>query len=312
MTRYRRDSGQATVLTVLFLAVLIAMAAAVLDVGSWYRADRALQATADAAALAGAQALPENPAAATALALQYAGKNGGGITAGDISITTTVLPNDTIAVDGERSAPGFFAKIFSIDSVTVGAGAKARAGGASAAQYVAPIVVNEKHPKLQCDPPPCSGPEHATEIDLIKLFGSGSSDAAGAFGLIDLRADGSGNPGASEMAGWMLNGFDQYMAIGNYDSAPSANFNNSQFKGALDLRLNTEVLFPIYRKITGSGTNAEYEIIGWVGFVPTSFKATGSSGKVYGYFTKVIWEGILTSSGSGSLSTGVKTVSLVE
>jgi hypothetical protein len=311
MTRHKRDCGQATVLTVLFLTVLVAMAAAVLDVGSWYRADRALQATADAAALAGAQALPEDPTTARALALEYAGKNGGGISAGDVSITGTVVANDTITVEGDRPAPGFFAKIFSIDSVTVRAGAKARAGGISAAKYVAPIVVNEKHPKLQCDPPPCSGPEHATELDLIKLFGGGGgSDAAGAFGLIDLRENGGGNPGASEIAGWMENGADWYMPLGNYDSAPSANFNNGQFRAALDLRLNTEVLFPIYRKITGQGTNAEYEIIGWVGFVPTSFKATGSSGKVYGYFTKVIWEGLLATSGGPSF--GAKTVSLVE
>ena len=56
--RARSDHGQATVLTVVFLVVLLGMAALVLDIGSWYRADRATQSTADAAALAGAQALP--------------------------------------------------------------------------------------------------------------------------------------------------------------------------------------------------------------------------------------------------------------
>ena len=57
----RSDRGQATVLTLVFLVVLLGMAALVLDIGSWYRADRATQNTADAAALAGAQALPSNP-----------------------------------------------------------------------------------------------------------------------------------------------------------------------------------------------------------------------------------------------------------
>ena len=56
--RTRSDKGQATVLTLVFLVVLLGMAALVLDVGSWYRADRAVQSTADAAALAGAQKLP--------------------------------------------------------------------------------------------------------------------------------------------------------------------------------------------------------------------------------------------------------------
>ena len=50
-----KQSGQALVLTVVMLVSLLGMAALVLDVGSWYRAKRNLQATADAAALAGAQ-----------------------------------------------------------------------------------------------------------------------------------------------------------------------------------------------------------------------------------------------------------------
>ena len=39
--RTRNDNGQATVLTVVFLTVLLGMAALVLDIGTWYRADRA-------------------------------------------------------------------------------------------------------------------------------------------------------------------------------------------------------------------------------------------------------------------------------
>ena len=44
MSSRRHDCGQAAVVTVLFLVVLLGMAAAVLDVGSWYREDRKLQA----------------------------------------------------------------------------------------------------------------------------------------------------------------------------------------------------------------------------------------------------------------------------
>ena len=79
------DRGQATVLTLVFLVVLLGMAALVLDVGSWYRADRATQSAADAAALAGAQALPSSPSNAGALASQYTTKNGGGTSGVTIS-----------------------------------------------------------------------------------------------------------------------------------------------------------------------------------------------------------------------------------
>jgi hypothetical protein len=309
--KHKSACGQAYVVTVLFLTVLLAMTAAVLDVGSWYRAQRAVQATVDAAALAGAQALPEDQFQAEALAKEYVEKNGGNLSALEINFSTKVSGTDTIRVRGERAAPGFFSRIFSIDSVTVGARAVAQAGGVSEAKYVAPITVNEKHPMLQnCAPPPCSGPDYDTEIELLNLHKPGGGDAAGSFGLIDLRADGTGNPGANELAEWMEKGFDQYMPLGDYDAAPSTNFNNSQFKGALDLRIGTEVLFPIYRTLKGPGTNAEFEIIGWVGFVPSKFVASGDKGKVFGYFTKVIWEGILAESGDPSF--GLKTVSLVE
>src|SRR6476620_39448 len=67
----KKDDGQAVVLMVLALAVLLGMCAMVLDVGSWYRTQRRLQGTADAAALAGAQMLPDTPTAAQTMALSY-------------------------------------------------------------------------------------------------------------------------------------------------------------------------------------------------------------------------------------------------
>ena len=117
--RARSDRGQATVLTVVFLVVLLGMAALVLDIGSWYRADRATQSTADAAALAGAQALPGDSATANTLALQYATKNGG-LGSGGVTFSSKIVANDTIKVTVKRAAPTFFAKIFGKNTVTVG------------------------------------------------------------------------------------------------------------------------------------------------------------------------------------------------
>jgi hypothetical protein len=60
---------------VLFLFVLLGMAAMVIDVGYAYYAHRSLQAQVDAAALAGAQELPD-PSKATQIAFDYSGKTG--------------------------------------------------------------------------------------------------------------------------------------------------------------------------------------------------------------------------------------------
>lgn len=303
----RSERGQAIVMMVAFLPVLLGAAALVLDVGSWYRADKAAQAAADASALAGAQGLQAGTDVAEVLADEYATKNGGGEI--EVSFATKVVTNDLITVTVKRPAPGFFSKLFGIDSVTVNARATARSGVPGRARYVAPIAVNEEHPMLQCE---CFN--DPTQVTLINLHNPGAGDAAGAFGLVNLQsqADGSGNIGSEELGAWILDGYQEDLPLGMYDSAPSANFNSVNIRNALRDRIGTELLFPVYRPpITGSGSGAEYDIIGWVGFVPTSFTAGGSSGEIRGYFTKVIWQGLADDSGNVP-DFGVRVISLVE
>ncbi len=314
--RTRNDTGQATVLTLVFLTVLLGMAALVLDVGSWYRADRAAQSTADAAALAGAQALPEDAAKARTLAQQYADKNGS-LGAGNVTITSKIVSNDTITVSVKRPAPGFFAKIFGIKSVTAGAKATARAGGLATAKYVAPITVHYKHPLLNCTGPsthPTCNPtfDVETTLNLEDLHQKGGGNGSGAFGLINLNYDDpSGNVGAGTLADWLHYGNENELPLGTYYSAPSANFNNSQFTDSLNFVLGKEVLFPVYRLLTGPGSNAKYDIIGWVGFVITSFDNSGSSGTLTGHFTEWVGQGLQASKG-GNPYFGAKKVELVD
>ncbi|MDQ3066644.1 MAG: hypothetical protein M3R12_05755 [Actinomycetota bacterium] len=283
-----------------------------LDVGSWFREQRDTQSAADASALAAAQALPDSPGQADVLAAQYLAKNGGGTAV--VEFSSGPVANDTVKVDVKREAPGMFAKLFGIDSVTVGAKASARAGGLDAARWVAPIAVNLKHPKLQCGgtpnkPTPCF--DEPTEIDLEHLHQPGSGNAAGAFGLINLDQKDNGSVGGSTLGDWINRGFDAYLRPGQYTSVPSAKFNDSHVKGALTARMNDDLLFPIYKTIFGSGSNAIFDVVGWVGFNVTSFQAGGSTGQVRGSFTKVIWEGIQSSSGN-NLNFGTHTIELVE
>jgi Putative Flp pilus-assembly TadE/G-like len=306
MTRHKQSCGQAYVLTILFLVVLLGMAAAVLDVGSWYRAQRALQATVDAAALAGAQKLPESTGEASALATEYAAKNGGGSIT--VSFSSDVVANDTISVEGTRPAPGFFAKVFGVDSVTVKAHAKARTGGISQAKYVVPIVVDEKHPKLQCNPNPCSG---STELVYQHLKSNGTPDGSGNFGFINLTGD-SGT-GTSDLEKWITNGFDKYLGLGDYDARTGNPFSSSHVGDVLEAREGDILLFPIYRKLTGTGTGAKYQIVGWAAFRLTGLDVQGSNEKLFGEFVSVTWDGVQAgSAGSAPPDFGVKNVSLID
>lgn len=302
----RSDRGQATVLTLLFLVVLLGMAALVLDVGSWYRADRATQSAADAAALAGAQSLPSNPGNANTLALQYVTKNGGGTPT--VNVQTGVATNDTIKVNITRPATGVFTQLFGVKTVTVGSHASARASLMDEAKFVAPIGVNVLHPKLKgtatC---PCLGPGQTTTLPL------GKTGAPGSFDLLNID-ESHGGTGQSIIADWILRGYQGYLGLGDYFSDAGAKWNSSEIQAALTQRLNTILLFPVYDRIVGTGSNAQYHIVAWVGFYLTSFQASGSSGSITGYFTSVTWDGIAStrSDGGGQPDLGARTVYLVD
>ncbi len=296
----RDERGQATVLTVVFLSVLLGMAALAIDVGTWYKQKRDMQVVADAAALAGAQALPEDPSTATSLAIQYASQNGLTLSSSDISFSDEITAHDTINVHASSSAAGVFAKLFGIDTVSVGAAASARSDNVDQARYAAPIAVNLSHPDLSGSGCPCFN--DPTTLDLTKT-------GPGAFRLINI--DGSrGGTSPGTLADWMQNGLDAFMGLGWYYSDPGAKFNSSQMQDALDARTGSELLFPVYDDVQRQGANFQYHVVGWVGFYLTGYDARGSSGLLYGYFTRVIWQGLQGQTG-GASDLGVRAVQLV-
>ena len=307
MTPTRNERGQSLVLTVVVLVSLLGMAALVLDVGSWYRAKRQLQSTADAAVLAGAQALPDTPGNATSLATDYAAKNTPDLATNDVSLSTNIVPNDRISIHVTRPAPGFFAKLFGIYSVQVGARATAQTEGMSSAKYVAPIAVKNTHPMLAGSGCPCFGQSNETTIPV------GTTGAPGAFALVNLLNGAQGTSGASTLADWIQKGFQDYLPIGGYFSDPGVKFNSNQIQDALNLRLGTEMLFPVYDTLAGQGSNAEYHVIGWVGFHIESVDAQGNNGSLTGWFTQVIWDGLAaTTPTGGGPNFGAHTVQLVD
>lgn len=309
MNRLKNEAGQTFAITALAMLAFVGMCAFVIDAGSWYRTDRRLQATADASALAGAQMLPADPGAAKAMAQSYADKNGGDVSNGDIKITSTFNPHDTIRVRAAKTQAGVFSKALGIDSADIAAEAVARVDSPMSARHVAPMVVHCNHPKIQnCDGNgnPKFGPGHGTTMEYDPM------GAPGAFGMLNLGG-GNGTPGTSEQAEWILRGFDKYLDIGIYDSNPGAKFSSSEIQGALDDRIGTVLLFPVFKTLTGTGSNADYDIIGWIGFHLESYEVHGHSASLTGYFTEFIAQGVLSSSGSGIPSTfGVKSIQLIE
>ena len=304
----KSQRGQSMVLTLVFLTVLLGMAAAVVDVGAWYRAHRQTQSTADATALAGAQELPDSATSKT-LALDYAGRNGGGVTSSDVTFTSEREANDTIHVTARKTVPGLFTKLLGISTVTARSVAAARTSPMTSAKWVAPIGVDYTHDKLHCNTALVCNPEFGvdTSLDLIKT-------GPGAFRLINI--DGShGGTGPGTLADWIQNGLDSYMDTNKwYYSDPGAKFNSSQVKSALDARMGTgkELLFPIYNDVRGNGAGFDYHVVGWVGFTLTGYTIQGSkNNKLFGQFTEIIWEGIQSEHG-GEPDFGARSVELTQ
>lgn len=300
MTRFDNQRGQSMVLTLVFMIALMAMATAVLDVGSWYRTHRHTQATADAAALAAAQELPEFPADAVTTAVDYGDRNEGGVTSNDVEFSNSVVANDTVKVTARKNAPGFLSRLFGIDSLTARASAKARSGTMGSARYAAPIGVDVLHPDLQCQPLPCFG--HPTILELSKV-------GPGSFRIINI--DGSrGGQSSATLGDWIRSGLDADMPLKWYWGDPGSSFNSSHVRNALDARMGSEILLPVYRNLRGGGSNFEYEVIGWVGWHLTGYSISGK-GKLQGWFTRVIWEGIQTEQATDD-DFGTRAVGLIE
>jgi hypothetical protein len=315
MSLIRKDErGQAVALMVVSMVVLLGMAALVVDAGAWWRDKRRLQGTADAAALAAAQDLPENPSTARTTAMNYANQNGGDVADADIVIGSP--GNDTVAVTARRTDPGFFSNILGIGTANISARAKARVGPPVQALHVAPMVVDCNHGMIQnCDGngSPRFGPLNKTDLD----YDPDALTAPGAFGMLNLDG-GNGTPGSSEEADWIRFGFNKYLPLGDYRSDPGAKFSSQNVQSALTDKIGDVLLFPVYRTLDLQGQNATYDIMGWIGFRLTSFEVHGNRATLHGYFTQYIAEGILSGSGPGgdgdptSSSFGVKSIQLIE
>jgi Flp pilus assembly protein TadG len=136
-----RERGQALVLFVLGLAVLLGFVALTVDVGLILRERRQLQNAADAAALAGGLELPESQILAQSKAQEWAANNDIDLNEGD-EIEITVSPDQTsVTVEITREASFIFGRVLGLSTVDVSASATAQVGAPAALSGVLPFGV---------------------------------------------------------------------------------------------------------------------------------------------------------------------------
>lgn len=199
--RVREECGQAIVLITLSLTVLLGMAALAIDIGYGYYAQRSLQASADAAALAGALELP-NGGNAEATARAYSGSAGGknariNVRGVSTAVTTKCLPYrpcnpvNAIAVEQTMEHSTAFAKVLGIDSFRVKAKATATmTGGKPKPAHVMIVFDRTNSMNQSCT---AGGSKVTCARDGIKAFLSGMDPAYDEIGLVAFPPGNGGN-----------------------------------------------------------------------------------------------------------------------
>jgi Flp pilus assembly protein TadG len=285
--------------------MLAGAAAMVLDVGSWFLAQRQAQSVADASALAGVQVALDGTAQATSLARDYASRNGGSLAS--VAFSSRLSAHDTISVTVRRTVPGFFSTLLGISGAEVNAKASAYVANPAKVQRVAPITIGEDTPQLLCGAP-CYG----QRTDFVALPTGSYNGNATNFSLVDL-SNGGQAASAENLARWLLGGYDGMLGLGDYTGADTGIYNSPQFRAALDVIKGREILVLVHTKAQGNEgpAGAKYSIVGWAAFVVTGYSGSGRTGTVTGYFTSVNIGGI-PSTDNRQPYYGVKTINLTD
>lgn len=135
---FTNKDGQVMILFAIGLAVLMGFVAMAVDVGAATATKAKMQSAADAAALAGAQELPESPSQAVTYAQTYAAANG--INLSDMSIS---IENDdhNIVVSVNHTMPTYFARVLGKNSVDIAVDSTATSGYAASVPWIVPFAI---------------------------------------------------------------------------------------------------------------------------------------------------------------------------
>jgi Flp pilus assembly protein TadG len=133
------EKGSVIIVMVIFLTVLIGMAAMVTDTGAMYLTRSRLQNAVDAAVLAGIQDLPGNPSQAVETASAYAANNSP--LHAEIDIPQILETNHAIYVSAHKTVNFGFGRVMGLDSKLIEAEAQARLEPITGVSGALPLAV---------------------------------------------------------------------------------------------------------------------------------------------------------------------------
>jgi Putative Flp pilus-assembly TadE/G-like len=315
--RLREDRGAVTVFVALFTVGLMGLMAIAIDAGSWYRAQRNLQASADAAALAGAQDLP-NTSAAGSSATTYANDNATGLDPWSPTFPSSspCTVGGCIDVHLTKSTPGFFAKVLGIDALTVHGHARAQVGSPGSIKNAVPIGVKTTVVCLTGSVGCFNTPKTLVFDDSSTVtFGSNST-----FGLLDLGGSStnssscSGKVGQADQSQWIVDGYPGLLGINRYYGATTGQ--RTAIRNALNSVIGRVLLIPVFDSadLAWCGGDGGFHVVGWAAFVIDQTIPNSDWNPhvkiLHGHFETFIAHDVISEPGAGAF--GVRVITLTQ
>jgi Flp pilus assembly protein TadG len=306
-TRMRSESGQAMVFLVFALLGLVGMVSLVIDGGSWRRTQRQVQTAADAAALAGAQDIP-NQTNARNTAISYAQQNFSGIAAPTITFPTA----GEIDVVAAKPVSGIFLPAL---NATARAHARAQVSVPSALNNVAPIAIKNTAACAVTNPG-CYGQTVTVSFDESQVTTS-------TIGLINVKCNSDsesacdgGQTGGNELKDEIecTPCWNQPLPANKWYGVKTGETVGPVRQGLQDAADRAQVLlFPVFDQV-GNGGRA-FHIIGWAAFVidPTGVTWGSQTRQLTGHFVTFIATDLAAGDPiSGATDFGVHVITLTQ
>lgn len=277
----REEKGLALVLVSLAITALLGTLALVTDLGMVMLTKSRLASACDAAALAGASALPDTNRAIQ-IAQDYLQYNG--IPAGQAGVTVAGQGNySVLRVSASRRVDYIFARALGFNSTTVTARAAAASGGVSSAIGVVPFSIPDQVLRF--------GVEYTLKL------GAGSGEE-GNYGALALGGRGSENYRQN-----IMYGYPYRLGLGDEVETEPGNISGPTWEG-VTYRLSQDthhctpqnyrldcprvVVVPVYDPATMNQGRNTVKIVGFALFLLTGVDGQGNESYIKGYFLQSV------------------------
>lgn len=195
-----KEDGNAIVLLAFGLAAMIAMIGLVIDAGHLFMLKSHLQKTANAAALSGAQEIPNGEAAVQGIVNEILSSHNEGTSL----VQSSIKNSSELNVVLEKNVPVFFSSLFGIENVPIKTEAKAALKPMGEAKGAVPLGIEESV-NLQY------GQTYQLKVDA-------GDSTVGNFGILALEG-----PGAKLYRENLMYGFDQPLKVGDILNTQTGN-----------------------------------------------------------------------------------------